>query len=908
MADQESINFGNSVIAPEESFHFNNSLVSNSSEPLLKLSEFSKYLLGPGRLQLKYAKKNECEEIIYLLLNLKKEFKHILTELGKSHSRKDYSFICAVCDEQLIVPHTNFWEVLQNHEHVEDVFQKCLSGSAVLTEETEYYNSEVDELELNDSLDNNKNNDSDSDIGTEQVEIDQFDDIIVQCDETNVNSFRFDFVPSYDDGIQTILYPEKLVRSLRKYDTTQYPTILSVGPSRAACLLCSCDIMGKNKVRMGRHFYMDHITGNKHMRQAQLTDQVNALTNFHESWLNKEVNVQAHQVYFRPEQGNIIRCVLCGIYVPLKKVEEHILANIHRFKVLEVFQKNSKSFNLMNFQVQLYGVAPKQLPKTDSPVRVKEKNNINNEKARNNKELNNKKVKTENQIKKSDRNDEVDEDPHNIIKSIKNSLSPVLSEIIPNRFKNHSQYFNRHGNVIKCMICQINFTCNISNLIGHIYDRRHMGFSRTPLCAYNYYCEICNLKIADEINWLKHFADASRFHAKVPESRKNKLTEYECTKCLTIIYGDELSLTRHLATKRGGRKPQEIKLAASILKVFKNRETIEAEAEKLVLEANETLECNGPTMTCCRSVEQLLTPVFEGCKAYPFGSRISGLGNQKSDLDLFLDIGNMYTGNHSQDSLQQVVIVKKVFSIMVKAKEEFNDVFHIPTARTPIVKFHHKSTDIDCDLSFRHGLSVENTKFLRFCFDLQPMSQSFILVLKMWSHQNNISEHITTYALAIMGIFYLQTKGYLISVKQLRELNENKGLTIYGWETVEYNVPLHEIKKYVKPYSGSVVELLKGFFMFYSKFSHSVDVICPLLGRCIKKSDFNDNGKRLPPEMHSYRAQLHSREPEPFRNASALCIQDPFDLSHNLTKALQPHNLNKLRILCEMSYKLLETS
>lgn len=86
---------------------------------------------------------------------------------------------------------------------------------------------------------------------------------------------------------------------------------------------------------------------------------------------------------------------------------------------------------------------------------------------------------------------------------------------------------------------------------------------------------------------------------------------------------------------------------------------------------------------------------------------------QFSDLDVFLDVGDMYDGNKDQDSMSQVQLVRKAAQTLAKYREEFKDVFQIPTARTPIVKFHHVSTGIDCDVSFRHGLSVENTKFLR---------------------------------------------------------------------------------------------------------------------------------------------------------------------------------------------------
>lgn len=81
---------------------------------------------------------------------------------------------------------------------------------------------------------------------------------------------------------------------------------------------------------------------------------------------------------------------------------------------------------------------------------------------------------------------------------------------------------------------------------------------------------------------------------------------------------------------------------------------------------------------------------------------------------MFVDIGNMYTGHFNQDPLSQEHIVKSVAKSLKKdTSGSFSDVYPIAKARTPIVQVYHRPTDLDCDLSFRHGLSVENTKFVK---------------------------------------------------------------------------------------------------------------------------------------------------------------------------------------------------
>jgi uncharacterized protein with von Willebrand factor type A (vWA) domain len=39
-------------------------------------------------------------------------------------------------------------------------------------------------------------------------------------------------------------------------------------------------------------------------------------------------------------------------------------------------------------------------------------------------------------------------------------------------------------------------------------------------------------------------------------------------------------------------------------------------------------------------LETAFSEIFPGCRAIPFGSRVSGLASSDSDLDIFLDTGN----------------------------------------------------------------------------------------------------------------------------------------------------------------------------------------------------------------------------------------------------------------------------
>ena len=57
-------------------------------------------------------------------------------------------------------------------------------------------------------------------------------------------------------------------------------------------------------------------------------------------------------------------------------------------------------------------------------------------------------------------------------------------------------------------------------------------------------------------------------------------------------------------------------------------------------EASRSVSDRKKDMEVCLFVERSFSEIFQGCKALPFGSRVSGLAFSDSDLDVFLDTGN----------------------------------------------------------------------------------------------------------------------------------------------------------------------------------------------------------------------------------------------------------------------------
>jgi hypothetical protein len=79
---------------------------------------------------------------------------------------------------------------------------------------------------------------------------------------------------------------------------------------------------------------------------------------------------------------------------------------------------------------------------------------------------------------------------------------------------------------------------------------------------------------------------------------------------------------------------------------------------------------------------------------------------------------------------------------------------------------------IQCDITFSSGLGVENTKLIHHLFSLQPEAFKLYHFARLWIHIEEF--HFKRYVVALMVLFYLQSKNLMPSVIQLQEDVEEK--------------------------------------------------------------------------------------------------------------------------------------
>lgn len=100
-------------------------------------------------------------------------------------------------------------------------------------------------------------------------------------------------------------------------------------------------------------------------------------------------------------------------------------------------------------------------------------------------------------------------------------------------------------------------------------------------------------------------------------------------------------------------------------------------------------------------------------------------------------------------------------------------------------------------------------------------------------------------------------------------------------------------------------ELLQNFFYFFgrpNRVSFKDTVMCPLIGGEIRKETFEKLS--LPPAFQNYVQSIKSNfgnDVEYFKLDCVLCVQDPLELSHNITKYVDGGTLKRFKMLCTYS-------
>ncbi|KAF8930959.1 hypothetical protein BGZ58_007928 [Dissophora ornata] len=140
-----------------------------------------------------------------------------------------------------------------------------------------------------------------------------------------------------------------------------------------------------------------------------------------------------------------------------------------------------------------------------------------------------------------------------------------------------------------------------------------------------------------------------------------------------------------------------------------------------------------------------------GLELRPFGSFVTGLGNDWSDIDICI---------FSKNYLPYAVHSNVSHLAKFLRSKDMKRVVAIPDAKVPIIKFVDPITGIACDMNVQHPLGVNNSYLIGAYLDIDSRLGVFLHLLKCFASSHGIldgaSGFLCSYAYNLMAIVFFQ--------------------------------------------------------------------------------------------------------------------------------------------------------
>ncbi|XP_062960267.1 terminal uridylyltransferase 4 isoform X9 [Cynocephalus volans] len=244
-----------------------------------------------------------------------------------------------------------------------------------------------------------------------------------------------------------------------------------------------------------------------------------------------------------------------------------------------------------------------------------------------------------------------------------------------------------------------------------------------------------------------------------------------------------------------------------------------------------------------------------------FGSSKNGFGFRDSDLDICMTLD----GHENAEKLNCKEIIENLAKIL-KRHPGLRNILPITTAKVPIVKFEHRRSGLEGDISLYNTLAQHNTRMLATYAAIDPRVQYLGYTMKVFAKRCDIGDasrgSLSSYAYILMVLYFLQQRKPPV-IPVLQEIFDGKQIPqrmVDGWNAFFFD-KTEELKKRL-PTLGknkeSLGELWLGLLRFYTEEFDFKEYVISI------------RQKKL---LTTFEKQWTSK---------CIAIEDPFDLNHNL--------------------------
>nr|XP_033477642.1 terminal uridylyltransferase 4 isoform X2 [Epinephelus lanceolatus] len=244
-----------------------------------------------------------------------------------------------------------------------------------------------------------------------------------------------------------------------------------------------------------------------------------------------------------------------------------------------------------------------------------------------------------------------------------------------------------------------------------------------------------------------------------------------------------------------------------------------------------------------------------------FGSSKNGFGFRDSDLDICMTL----EGHETAERLNCKEIIEGLAKVL-KKHTGLRNILPITTAKVPIVKFEHRQSGLEGDISLYNTLAQHNTRMLATYAALDPRVQYLGYTMKVFAKRCDIGDasrgSLSSYAYILMVLYFLQQRQPPV-IPVLQEIFDGKTVPqrmVDGWNAFFCDdlEDLRRLLSELQPNTESVGELWLGLLRFYTE-----------------EFDFKEH-------VISIRQRKRLTTFEKQWTSKCIAIEDPFDLNHNL--------------------------
>ncbi|XP_066548158.1 terminal uridylyltransferase 4 isoform X3 [Amia ocellicauda] len=243
-----------------------------------------------------------------------------------------------------------------------------------------------------------------------------------------------------------------------------------------------------------------------------------------------------------------------------------------------------------------------------------------------------------------------------------------------------------------------------------------------------------------------------------------------------------------------------------------------------------------------------------------FGSSKNGFGFRDSDLDICMTL----EGHDTAEKLNCKEIIEGLAKVL-KKHAGLRNILPITTAKVPIVKFEHRVSGLEGDISLYNTLAQHNTRMLATYAAIDPRVQYLGYTMKVFAKRCDIGDasrgSLSSYAYILMVLYFLQQRKPPV-IPVLQEIFDGRSVPqrmVDGWNAFFFD-DIEELKHLPERgrNSESVGELWLGLLRFYTEEFDFKEYVISI------------RQKKL---LTTFEKQWTSK---------CIAIEDPFDLNHNL--------------------------